>query len=156
VETDVRATGLLLLTLVLLAGCSAGPKKRVFPPEARLQQLELAEDGSWQLQLRLHNYSNVSMTFERVEAELQLGGQVAGTLRLTPAITVAASSVELLDVTLTPAPAAAGALQQALDGGSGVGYRLSGSITTSDPRGNYRFEFASRLDRVPGLDRVLR
>jgi hypothetical protein len=148
--------GLLLMMAVLLAGCASGPKKRIFPPEARLQQLQLDEDGRWQLQLRLHNYSNVPMTFTSIEAALQIGDVDAGRMSLSPRLTIAANSVELLNAPLSLPPAASQALDQAVATGSGIGYRLSGSIVSSDPRGSHRFEFSSRLHPVPGLGGVLR
>lgn len=155
----VKAWWLLACTTLLaalLAGCSSEPKKRVFPPEARLQQLELTDDGSWQLTLRVHNYSNVLVRFERIEAELFVDDVRAGQLALQPAIGVAANSVELLDARLTPSADAAAALRAALDSGQGSRYRLKGRIIASDPGGKYDIDFASRLDPVPGLEGVLR
>jgi hypothetical protein len=146
---------MLLLSILLLAACASGPKKRVFPPEARLQELQI-DDAQWRVRLRLHNYSNVPMTFDRVEASIQVDGHDAGSLSLQPRITVAANSVELLDAVLAPSPAAARAAEDALARGIGIGYRVSGTIAGSEPRGSWRYEFASRLDGVPGLERVLR
>lgn len=149
---------LLLLgaTLALLAGCGSEPKKRVFPPDARIQQLEVASDGNWRLTLRVHNYSNVPMRFARIDAELAIDDRPAGTLALQPQVDVAANSVELLELAFSPSADAAAALRSALDGGLGTRYRLHGTITASEPRGEHEFDFASRLDPAPGLAGVLR
>lgn len=142
--------------LLMLSGCGGGgPKKRVFPPQARLQELRIADDGHWQLALRIHNYSNVPMQFGRVEARLSIDGVPAGSIVLDAPLDVAANSVEVVQHLLAPSPQAAAAVRRGLDG-HGVAYRLDGRIVSMEPRGDYPFEFASRLDPVPGLDGVLR
>jgi hypothetical protein len=146
----------LLVGCIALAGCSSGPKKRVFPPEVRMQELQRLDDGTLQLQLRLHNYSNVPMRFERVEAELLIGGLSAGRIDLAPALQVAANSVEIVPAELIPPAAVLAAVDAALDAGSGLRYQVRGTLATLEPRGNYAIDFSSTMDRVPGLDRVLR
>ena len=150
----------LLLMLVacclLLSGCAGGPKTYVFPPQAQIQQLEPGSDGQWRIAVRLHNFSTVAMRLSRVEGELSIDGIVAGRILLETPISVSASSVDVVAITLVASPEATAALEQALAGSGGIDYRLAGSITSAEPRGDYPFEFASRLDRVPGLDRVLR
>jgi hypothetical protein len=152
----VRGIGWLVIMCVLAVGCASGPRKRVFPPDARIQQLELIGDSEWQLVLRVHNYSNVPMRFDRIDAALSIDDLPAGQIRITPNIDVAANSVELLELRLTPSADAASALERALQQRLGSRYRLSGTISASEPRGQHAFEFASRLDPVPGLERVLR
>lgn len=142
---------IVLLALALLAACSSGPKRRVFAPEARINELAQA-DGGWRLQLRIHNYSNVPMTVERVQLALEIDAAPAGEIVLDPRLTVAANSVELVDAMLPPAPAAAAAFAR----GGGLAYRLHGVIVTREPNGRHASDFSSRLDRVPGLDGVLR
>ena len=152
----MRLSLLFLLLALALAACGGGPKKRVFPPEARLQELQRLDDGGLRLQLRLHNYSNVPMRFERVDLELRLDDAAAGRIALTPALQVAASSVEIVEARLAPPPAVLQAVDAALADGRPLRYRLAGTLATEAPRGHYDLEFASTLDRVPGLDRVLR
>jgi hypothetical protein len=149
---------LLLSTLLvlLLAACSDAPKKRVFPPEARLQQVQRLDDGQLRLQLRLHNYSNVPMRLDRLELSLEFGGSAAGRLSLAPAVQVTANSIEIVEATLRPEPEALQRIDEALASGTSLRYRLGGSIVSGEPRASYPIEFASALDRVPGLDRVLR
>jgi hypothetical protein len=146
----------LLVACVAVAGCASGPKKRVFPPEVRLQELQRLDDGTVQVQLRLHNYSNVPMRFERLAAELMIGGVSAGRLDLTPSLQVSANSVEIVATELIPPQSVLGAIDDALASGSALGYQVRGKLATLEPRGNYSIDFSSRMDRVPGLDRVLR
>jgi len=146
----------LIACCVLLSGCAGGPKTYVFPPQARIQQLEPGSDGQWRIALRLHNFSTVAMRFSRVEGQLVVDGIDAGRIVLDTPISVSASSVEVVQVTLAASAQATAALEQALAGSRGIDYRLAGRIVSAEPRGDYPYEFASRLDRVPGLDRVLR
>ena len=151
----MRSILLWVACALLLSACAGGqPKKRVFPPQARVQELRL-DESQWQLLLRVHNFSQVPMRFARVEATLHIGGIDAGTIVLDAPIEVAANSVEVVPTTLTPAAEAATAVQQSLANGRGLEYRLDGRIQSEQPPGRYPFEFASRLDQVPGLDRVL-
>jgi hypothetical protein len=108
------------------------------------------------VQVRLHNYSNVPMRFDRVDLQVRIDGHPAGTLELAPAISIAANSVEVLSATLQPSAAARQTVESALSIGVGIAYQLTGNVVTSDPRGNWKQDFSSRLDRVPGLEGVLR
>lgn len=149
----------LLLTAValLLAACSSGPVKRVFPPNASVQELRLQADGHWELQLRIQNFSTVAMRFERLELDIELGGHAAGRVETTVADTVPPSSAESIALQLTPSSEAAEALRSALETRRGVGYRISGSLASSEPKSRVdSFEFSSALTPMPGLDGVLR
>ena len=152
----MRSLLLSLIACLLLAGCAGGPKTYVFPPQARIQQLEPGSDGHWRIALRLHNFSTVAMRLSRVEAALEIEGIAAGQILLDTPISVSASSVEVVAITLDANPEATAVLEQALAGSGGIGYRLEGRIFSEEPRRDFAFEFASRLDRAPGLDRVLR
>ena len=57
-----------------LAACSHAPRKVVNPPRASIQQLHVRGDGSWQLDIRLQNFSNVPTAFASVHAQLAVGG----------------------------------------------------------------------------------
>lgn len=133
---------LIALTLsATLAACASGPRTRINPPTASIQQLELRDDGSWQLTLRVQNYSNVTTTVASIDATLRLDGRDAGRLQLAPELDI---SAERADVART-AMAANGELPKAA-----FAYTLEGTITTSEPRGSYPFSHSSRLSPVPG------
>lgn len=148
---------LAVLLIPLLAACGTpGPPKRVWPPQATLQELAVQEDGSWRLRVRVQNFSTVPMQFSRVEAELRVGQVEAGRLSLAPDIRIGPSSAETLDTILIPAADAIGPIRTALDSGHGVRYALEGQIFSSDPRRSDRFTHQSVLSPVPGLTGVLR
>jgi hypothetical protein len=145
------------LAALLLSACSSGPVKRVFPPNASVQELRLQADGSWELQLRLQNFSTVAMRFERLELDIELGGHAAGRIEAAVADTVPPSSAESVVLQLAPSAEAAEALRSALETRRGVGYRISGTLASSEPKNRIDdFEFSSALTPMPGLDGVLR
>ena len=57
---------------VLLAACSSGPPRRVYPPQATVQELRVQADGQVAATLRIQNFSTVPMTFTRLQATLTL------------------------------------------------------------------------------------
>ena len=151
----VRLTCVLAILALSLAGCAGGPRKNIFPPRASIQQIALQADGSWKLQLRLQNFSNVPMGFAKADMKIEIAGTQAGSLSVSPAIRVGPESADLFEASLKPAPAAVATLA-ALHGDSSVRYKVSGRIVTTDPAGDYPYAFESQLSPVPGLDGVLR
>lgn len=134
---------LIAITLsAVLAACASGPRTFINPPTASIQQLELLEDGSWQLTLRVQNYSNVTTTVATIEATLHVDGRDAGRLQLTPDLDISAERADITRTTM----AAGGDLPK-----NAFAYTLDGTITTSEPRGSYPFSHASHLSPVPGL-----
>jgi hypothetical protein len=145
-----------IAVLALAAGCSSAPKKRINPPRASIQQLAVQADGSWQLSVRLQNFSNISTAFASVDAKLVVGGQDAGQVALSPGITVGPESADVVVARLAPALGAKLAVASALSSGQSTAYSLSGTIATSDPKGSYHFSYDSTLNPAPGLNGVLR
>ena len=139
-----------------LASCSSVPDKQINPPRASIQQLAAYPDGHWQLTIRLQNFSNVSTAFQSVKAKLVIAGQDAGTIVLTPGISVGPEAADVSVATLAPSLGAKLAVASALSSGQGAPYILSGRIETSDPKGSYDFTFESTLNPAPGLDGVMR
>jgi len=142
--------------LAAAAGCSSVPDKQINPPRASIQELTAYPDGHWQLTMRLQNFSNVSTAFQSVNAKLTIAGQDAGTIILTPGISVGPESADVSAATLAPSLGAKLAVASALSGGQTVRYALTGRIETSDPKGNYPFTYESSLSPAPGLTGVLR
>lgn len=138
------------LLCLSLSGCY-GERKNVFPPRASIQELTSKPDGSWSLKLRLQNFSNVSMTFARVDGKLQVGGVDAGSIALATDLRIGPESADVIDAALSAAPAARVKL-----GGDNVHYVLVGRIVTSDPKRDEPYEFSSQLSPVPGLPNVFR
>lgn len=151
----VRLSCTFAILALILAGCAGGPRKNIFPPRASIQQLAMQADNSWKLQLRLQNFSNVPMTFAKIDAKIEIAGSAAGSVSVSPGIRVGPESADLFDASLSPAPAAA-AKVAALHGNGNVRYKMTGRIVTTDPGGEYPYAFEGELSPVPGLDGVLR
>jgi hypothetical protein len=140
----------------LVAACSSAPRKQINPPRASIQQLAVQPDGQWALTVRLQNFSNVGTAFQSVNAKLTLADQDAGTIALSPSITVGPDSADVISVTLRPALGAKLVVASALSSGQSLRYVISGKIVTSDPKGSYDFTYDSTLNPAPGLNGVMR
>ena len=147
---------LTLLMVSMLAACAGGPPKRVYPPQASVQELQVQADGSWLVKLRIRNFSTVPMRFSRLQATFTVGGHEAGRFDFDPGLAVGPGSAEVFEQRLAPAPAAREAVAAALAGRQAVRYQLSGRLASSDPGTDDAFDYPSRLDPVPGLEGVLR
>lgn len=148
-----------VLVIALLAACSTGPVRRVSEPAASIQQLSVRADGSWTVEVRLHNYSSIPMQFDRVELALTIAGQSAGSVQAAPALRVGPESADVVSIAHAPAATARMALTDALAGNRAVDYRLEGSVQATPESGKQRsFDVKrdSRLSPVPGLPGVLR
>jgi hypothetical protein len=148
----------LLCALALLTACGGGgPKKRVFPPSASVQQLTVLADGRWSVQVRLQNFSNVTQRFSDVSGILRIGGNEAARLQFAPDLAVGPESVEIFTLELAPSSASAQAVNTALDARRSVRYEIEGVIVSIEPgKRTDDFRFASQLTAIPGLTGVLR
>jgi len=151
---------LLMLALLLTACSRSGPVRRISEPSASLQQLTVAADGVWSVELRLQNFSSIPMRFEKIALAVHIGGQDAGRLDSDSALTVGPESADVLTVSMQPAATARMALADALAGGRAVAYRIEGTLEASpDDRAkarSYDILRNSTLSPVPGLPGVLR
>jgi hypothetical protein len=146
---------LFALATALLSACSAGPPKRVFPPEARLQELAIRNDGA-RLQLRIQSFSTVPSEVEAYALTLEIAGAEAARFDGTASTTVLPQAAEILAVDARLDAAAIARARQALSAGTALRYRLHGTITV-EPNGRaYPIDYSSALSPVPGLDGVLR
>ena len=140
---------------LLLAACSSGPPRRVYPPQATVQELRVQPDGRIAATLRIQNFSTVPMTFNRLQATLTLAGTEAARIDIDPSLTVGPGSNELVKHEFAPTPAVKAALDAAFAGSRSVRYALAGRIADSEGRDD-EFTYDSALDPVPGLTGVLR
>ena len=146
----------LSLLVLVLAACSGGPVKRVFPPQASLQELRVQDDGQWVAKIRLQNFSTVPMRFSRLQATLNIAGQEATRIDIDPAISVGPGSIEVVDHRFTPATGPRTAVDEALAQRRAVRYQLTGRLASSEHDTDDAFDYTSALDPVPGLAGVLR
>ena len=157
-EVTMKRIALLLLC-GLLAACGTGPVRRVSDPAANIQQLTVRADGSWAVDLRIDNFSSVPMRFDSVALDLVVGGEKAGALAGTPALTIGPEAADVASLTLAPSAAARIVLADALARGAGVTYTLDGHLTAAaqDAKArDYDIERHNALSPVPGLTGVLR
>ena len=152
----IMKTVLVISFLALLAACSSGPKKRINPPRASIQQLAVQADGSWQLSVRLQNFSSVSTAFSTVTSKLVIGGQDAGSFTVQPGISIGPESADVVVARLMPTLGAKLVVASAIASSQSTAYSLSGTIVTTTPKGNYPFNYDSTLNPAPGLNGVMR
>ena len=151
-----------VLTAVLsltLAACGGGMVKRVSEPAAGIQQLTVANDGSWEVELRLRNYSSMPMRFDDVSLRIKVGDEAAGTLNAAPGLSIGPESADVIKVRLQPASPARIVVADALAGGRSLFYELEGTVkATPEEKKQRSFEVKARntLNQAPGLPGVLR
>ncbi|UWX04766.1 LEA type 2 family protein [Pseudoxanthomonas sp. NC8] len=155
---SILKLSLAAIAVLLLVSCTSA--RRVSPPATAIQQLAVQANGDWALDLRLHNYSSVSMRFDTVRLEVSVDEHVAGTLQATPAISIGPTSADVVRVTLKPDGMARIAVADALASRRSLAYRLAGTVTAtpveeSKPR-EFEVDDHSSLNPAPGLDGVLR
>ena len=151
---------ILLFCLALVACGGSGPVRRVSEPAGSIQQLTVRADGSWSVDLRINNYSTVPMRFDAVRLAVTVGGEAAGTLQGTPAITIGPESADVATLQMSPAAGARVRIADALASRHSVAYAFSGTISAAATDGggarDYDLERSSALSPVPGLPGVLR
>lgn len=145
-----------LLLAALLAACSGAPPKRVYPPQASLQELRVQDDGQWVAQIRIQNFSTVPMRFSRLQATLTVAGQEAARIDIDPGLSVGPGSNELVQHVFTPATGPRAAVSDAFANRRAVRYQLTGRLASSEHATDDAFDFSSALNPVPGLAGVLR
>jgi len=149
----------LFLAMLALAGCNSGVVKRVSEPATSLQQLTVAADGSWTVAVRLQNFSSMPMRFDTVALTLTVGDAEAGTLTLTPAVSIGGASADVVEARLQPAAQARLLVADALAGNRVIAYSLEGSVAATPEEQRQRtFQIRNRssLNPAPGLPGVLR
>lgn len=146
----------LLLGALLLSACGGGPVKRVFPPELRLQELRLQDDGRVALQLRVQSFSTVPSEVQAYALTLEMAGEPAATLEGAASTTVLPQAAEIIALEAPLEAGAATRVRQALANGTTLRYRVHGSITV-EPNGRaYPIDYSSALSPAPGLEGVMR
>jgi len=125
----------------LIAGCG-GPVKRITPSAVSIQQLVAQPDGQWRLTLRIQNYSTVAMQYAALHGTLHIAGADVGTVELRLDLYIPPNSADVIDATLHGSAK--------LPAGD-IDYKISGTIDTSEPKENFKFDRSSRLSPAPGL-----
>ena len=150
---------LLAVLALVLTACGNGPVKRVSEPAASIQQLSVGNDGNWEVELRLRNYSSMPMRLDDVSLRIKVGDEAAGTLNAAPGLSIGPESADVIKVRLQPASPARIVVADALAGGRSLFYELEGTVkATPEEKKQRSFEVKARntLNQAPGLPGVLR
>ncbi|MCG8277142.1 LEA type 2 family protein [Stenotrophomonas sp. NLF4-10] len=133
--------------------------KRVSEPAAGIQQLTVGNDGNWEVELRLRNYSSMPMRFDDIALRMKVGDEAAGTLSAAPGLSIGPESADVVTLRLQPSSPARIVMADALAGGRSLFYELEGTVkATPEEKKQRSFEVKSRnsLNQAPGLPGVLR
>lgn len=148
---------LLLVAIVALAACGMGTKLQ--PPTASIQQLRILPGGQWELTVRIQNYSyDTGMHVYALDADIDLGGNRAGHVALSPALDIPAMNADIATTTITPNADARAALMSAK--GDAVAYELKGGMSVGKGEAGKpdRFDLDGKgfLSPVPGVADIWR
>jgi len=147
----------LAVVLVSLAGCfGGGVKHPINPPNASIQLLEVQPDGRWKLSIRLENFSDKTVHYSTLKAELRISGVDAAQLDLKPEMDIPGLNADVVETTISPN----GDLQKAfaldVKAPGGAAYELKGTIRIPEADKDFKFEHKSRLSPVPGIPNQFR
>ena len=131
----------------LLAGCGSGPVKRITPSQVSIQELSVQPGGQWKLTLRIQNYSTIPMTYASLHGTLYVAGADVGTIDVKTDFDIPANSADVIDTTVH-----ASATLPAGD----IDYKIEGTLATSEPKEEFKFNRSSRLSPTPGLPNTWR
>lgn len=144
----VRALAIVLV-FALLSACGGREVKRINPPDVSVQNLIVNGDAAT-IALRVHNHSDLAMTFGNFDLKLRLGTQAAFPINSNNSVDVGPHTAELIDLKVNRASIPSDALAR-LDAGEMVAYSLFGQVQSVDPKDRlYDVSFEARLSAVPG------
>lgn len=150
---------LLMISALLLAGCSSGPVRRVSEPTASIQQLVVRADGRWDVQLRLQNFSSIPMRFDSTALTLTFDNGTAAQLNVQPNLEIGPESADVHATLVDPLPAGRARIANALADGRGLSYTLRGTLSATPQEGKpkqWEIKRDSALSPVPGIPGALR
>ena len=130
----------------LIAGCG-GQVKRITPSVVSIQQLVVQPDGQWRLTLRIQNYSTIAMQYAALHGTLHIAGADVGTIDVRTDFDIPANSADVVDTTVHASAA--------LPAGD-IDYKIEGTIATTEPKEEFKFNRSSRLSPTPGLPNTWR
>ena len=149
----VRLLRLAALTVVLavLAGCGGMPTHPINPPNASIQLLEMQPDGRWKVSIRLENFSDKTVHYSTLKAELRISGTDTGEISLKPEMDIPGLNADIVETTLTPSSDLQKAFALDVKSPGGAPYEIKGTIGIPEAGKDFKFEHKSRLSPVPGI-----
>ncbi|WP_146151797.1 hypothetical protein [Ahniella affigens] len=144
----IRSVAVLSL-LAALAACGSKEVKRINPPDVSVQSLAVAADSAT-LSLRVHNHSDVTMTFGNFDLKLRLATNAPFSISSNATIEVSPHTAEIIDLQVNRNSLSTDALKR-LEAGEMVAYSLFGQVESLAPKSRlYDLSFEARLSAVPG------
>jgi LEA14-like dessication related protein len=142
-----RKLFIVMVCAALLQGCGAlGSKPRVLSvPQVLVQELKLEKDQA-SARVLLHNFSNVEMTYSRLNYQLKFDGILVASGVQTMDLLVPQDSPESVAIALRLSPAGIARLK----GKSAFGYSITGSIESSKPSRTFEYNYDGQLSPTPG------
>ncbi|MBS0591538.1 MAG: hypothetical protein JSR65_12995 [Proteobacteria bacterium] len=142
----------LTAILISLAGCfGGGVKHPINPPNASIQLLTVQPDGRWKLSIRLENFSDKTVHYSTLKADLRISGMQAAQLDLKPEMDIPGLNADVFDTTIAPSVDLQKAFALDIKAPGGVAYELKGTIRIPEADKDFKFEHKSRLSPVPGI-----
>jgi hypothetical protein len=138
------------IALAALAGCGP-PAHPINPPNASIQQLDALADGRWKVQIRIENFSDKTVHYAQLKADLRVGGVAAASIDMNPDFDIPGLNADVVEATLTPSADARKAFATDSKEPGGAPYELKGTITIPAADKDFKFEHKSRLSPVPGI-----
>lgn len=139
------------MMVAMLAGCGSVPKHPINPPSASIQQLDVQSDGSWKLQVRLENFSDMTVRYGAINASLIIEGRVAGNISLNPNLDIPGENADIVQTTMIPDTSAQQAFTDNAGKPGGASYVLRGTINIPKAGKDFKFNYQSSLSPVPGI-----
>ncbi|MGH9410916.1 MAG: hypothetical protein ACRD1V_15850 [Vicinamibacterales bacterium] len=153
---------LALAAIFELGSCGMGTKLQ--PPTASIQQLQVQPDGSWQVILRVENFSyDTGMHVYSVDADLTVGDKSAGHIAVSPGLDIPEMTADTTIATLMPNATARAVLAATRGSGparNAVSYELKGNMSVGKGETGKadRFDLDGKgyLSPVPGVANLWR
>jgi hypothetical protein len=141
----------LAAAFAVLAGCGSAQTHPINPPNASIQLLEIQPDGRWKLSIRLENFSDKTVHYSTLNAELRISGVDAAKLALRPDMDIPGLNADVIETTLTPSVDLQKSFALDVKAPGGAPYEIKGTIGVPAADKDFKFEHKSRLSPVPGI-----
>ena len=141
----------LAAAFAVLAGCGGMQTHPINPPNASIQLLEIQPDGRWKLSIRLENFSDKTVHYSTLNAELRISGVEAAQLALRPDMDIPGLNADVIETTLAPSADLQKSFALDVKAPGGAPYELKGTIGVPAADKDFKFEHKSRLSPVPGI-----
>jgi hypothetical protein len=153
---NLALLGLSSALALMLTSCSSEPVKRYFPPQASLQQLQRLDNGQWQAQIRMQNYSSGAVAYQNLSLKVQLQDLEWITIAPSSPIEIGANNAEIIKIDLFIPMNIQKTLSDRLALNQSIRYVLNGQVESIDPKRTYTLDYQGRLNPAPGLNGVFR